>query len=186
MAAASADGCLHLGRPRRPFVLFPHRSRAVLYVLNFRDDLLLHAQVSPALEPERPPATQQSMALEITGIAIPSLICIFLFLWGASLFFAAAQSPQGAMEVFVVGKQWMWHLQHPEGPREINQLHIPVDIPVRLTMTSEDVITISLCRPSASRWTWFPAATPRKGLKRRNGTAISSSARNIAERCIRE
>jgi len=80
------------------------------------------------------------MALEITGIAIPSLICIFLFLWGASLFFAAAQSPQGAMAIFVVGKQWMWHLQHPEGPREINQLHIPVDVPVRLTMTSEDVI----------------------------------------------
>ncbi len=91
-------------------------------------------------EEERPPVTQQSMALEITWIVIPSLICVVLFFWGASLFFAAARPPQGAMEVFVVGKQWMWHLQHPEGPREINQLHIPVDIPVRLTMTSEDVI----------------------------------------------
>ena len=91
-------------------------------------------------EAERPPATEQSMVLEITWIVIPSLICIFLFFWSASLFFAAAQPPQGAMEIFVVGKQWMWHLQHPEGPREINQLHIPVDVPVRLTMTSEDVI----------------------------------------------
>ena len=44
------------------------------------------------------------------------------------------------MEIFVVGKQWMWHLQHSEGPREINQLHVPVDVPVRLAMTSEDVI----------------------------------------------
>jgi len=91
-------------------------------------------------EDERPPATQQSLPLEIIWIAIPSLICVFLFLWGASLFFAAARPPQGAMEIFVVGKQWMWHLQHPEGQREINQLHIPVDVPVRLTMTSEDVI----------------------------------------------
>jgi cytochrome c oxidase subunit II len=91
-------------------------------------------------EEERPPETRQSIALEITWMVIPSLICIFLFLWGASLFFAAARPPQGAVEIFVVGKQWMWHLQHPEGQREINQLHIPVDVPVRLTMTSEDVI----------------------------------------------
>ena len=91
-------------------------------------------------EDERPPETRQSIALEITWIVIPSLICIIIFLWGASLFFAAARPPRGAMEIFVVGKQWMWHLQHPEGQREINQLHIPVDVPVRLTMTSEDVI----------------------------------------------
>jgi cytochrome c oxidase subunit II len=91
-------------------------------------------------EAERPPATEQSTALEMTWIVIPSLICIGLFFWGTSLFFAEARPPQGAMEVFVVGKQWMWHLQHPEGPREINHLHIPVDVPVRLTMTSEDVI----------------------------------------------
>lgn len=91
-------------------------------------------------EGERPPETEQSMVLEITWIVIPSLICIVLFFWSASLFFAEARPPQGAMEIFVVGKQWMWHLQHPEGQREINQLHIPVDVPVRLTMTSEDVI----------------------------------------------
>ena len=91
-------------------------------------------------EEERPPKTQDSKILELTWIVIPSLICVLVFLWGSSLFFAAARPPQGAMEIFVVGKQWMWHLQHPEGQREINQLHIPVDVPVRLTMTSEDVI----------------------------------------------
>ncbi len=89
---------------------------------------------------EVPPATKQSLALELTWIVIPSLICVLLFFWGASLFFAAARPPQGAMEILVVGKQWMWHLQHSEGPREINQLHVPVDVPVRLVMTSEDVI----------------------------------------------
>jgi cytochrome c oxidase subunit II len=91
-------------------------------------------------ETERPPATRDSKVLEIAWIVIPSLICIVLFFWASRLFFAAFYPPQGAMEIFVVGKQWMWHLQHPEGPREINQLHVPVDVPVLLTMTSEDVI----------------------------------------------
>ncbi len=91
-------------------------------------------------EEERPPKTEDSKALEITWIVIPGLICVVIFLWSAGLFFAAARPPEGATEIFVVGKQWMWHLQHPEGPREINQLHIPVHSPVPLTMTSEDVI----------------------------------------------
>lgn len=89
---------------------------------------------------EIPPETQPSMVLEVTWIVIPTLICAGLFFWGASLFFGNARPPQGSMEVFVVGKQWMWHLQHAEGQREINELHVPVDVPIRLTMTSEDVI----------------------------------------------
>jgi cytochrome c oxidase subunit 2 len=91
-------------------------------------------------EQERPPETRQSMLLEVAWIVIPGAICVVLFFWGASVFFANARAPQGAMQVFVVGKQWMWHLQHAEGQREINELHVPVDVPVRLTMTSEDVI----------------------------------------------
>lgn len=91
-------------------------------------------------EQERPPETRQNTALEITWIVIPSAICVVVFFWSASLFFAHAQPPQGAMQIYVVGKQWMWHLQHSEGQREINQLHIPVDVPVQLMMTSEDVI----------------------------------------------
>jgi cytochrome c oxidase subunit 2 len=91
-------------------------------------------------EKERPPETEESKVLEITWIVIPALICVAIFLWSSSIFFAAARPPRGATEIFVVGKQWMWQLQHPEGPREINQLHIPVGVPVQLTMTSEDVI----------------------------------------------
>ena len=48
--------------------------------------------------------------------------------------------PPDAPEVFVIGKQWMWKIQHPDGQREINELHIPVGRPVKLTLTSEDVI----------------------------------------------
>ena len=63
-----------------------------------------------------------------------------IFVWGAVLYFEMARPPDNAHEVFVVGKQWMWKLQHLEGRREINELHVPIGQPVKLTMTSEDVI----------------------------------------------
>ena len=61
----------------------------------------------------------------------------------------AAAPPDDAIEIYVVGKQWMWKLQHPEGQREINELHVPVGRPVKLTMTSEDVIHSFYVRRSA-------------------------------------
>ena len=63
-----------------------------------------------------------------------------MFAWGASLYVTMASPPEAALEIHVVGKQWMWKFQHPEGPREINELHVPVGQPVQLVMTSEDVI----------------------------------------------
>jgi len=56
------------------------------------------------------------------------------------LFIRNSRPPEASTEIFVVGKQWMWKLQHPEGPMEINELHVPVNRPIKLTMTSEDVI----------------------------------------------
>ena len=87
-----------------------------------------------------PPPTRQSNVIEVTWIVIPALICIFLFVWATRLYFRNAEPPQGATEIFVVGKQWMWHLQHAGGQREINSLHVPVNVPVKLVMTSQDVI----------------------------------------------
>jgi len=81
-----------------------------------------------------------STALEIFWTAIPFAILMFVFAWGASLYFKLSRPPADAMEVFVVGKQWMWKIQHMEGRREINTLHVPIGRPVKLTMTSEDVI----------------------------------------------
>ena len=50
-----------------------------------------------------------------------------MFVWGAKLFFAMRRARRPTrMEIYVVGKQWMWKLQHPEGQREINELHVPV------------------------------------------------------------
>jgi cytochrome c oxidase subunit 2 len=62
------------------------------------------------------------------------------FLWGAQIFAALVDPPADSLEAFVVGRQWMWKIQHLEGRREIDELHVPVGRPVRLTMTSEDVI----------------------------------------------
>ena len=80
------------------------------------------------------------MALELTWTIIPSLICVVMFVWASALYVRNARPPAASTEIFVIGKQWMWHVQHPEGPREINELHVPVGEPIKLTMTSQDVI----------------------------------------------
>ena len=63
-----------------------------------------------------------------------------IFVWGAMIYFKERTPPRGATEVYVVAKQWMWKLQHEEGQREINELHVPVGRDVKLIMTSQDVI----------------------------------------------
>src|SRR6185437_16011813 len=91
-------------------------------------------------EDERAEQIEGSLPLEVLWTAIPSAICAGIFLWSSYLYVANARPPRNATEIFVIGKQWMWHVQHPEGPREIDALHIPVGVPVKLTMTSQDVI----------------------------------------------
>ncbi len=81
-----------------------------------------------------------SVQLEVVWSLIPLGLSLVMFFWGAKLYFATLDPPPGAMDVYVTGKQWMWKVQHPTGQREINSLHVPVNRPVRLTMTSEDVI----------------------------------------------
>ena len=87
-------------------------------------------------EEERPRPIHGSIPLELLWTVVPLGITVVIFLWGASLYFTMSRAPAAAMEVYVVGKQWMWKLQHPGGQREINELHVPVNRPVKLTMTS--------------------------------------------------
>ena len=77
---------------------------------------------------------------EVTWTIIPFLIGLGIFAWSAEVFFHIQTPPANAMRVAVVGKQWMWKLQHEEGNREIDELHVPLGRPVMLTMTSQDVI----------------------------------------------
>jgi cytochrome c oxidase subunit II len=91
-------------------------------------------------EEERPPQIEGSPVLEIIWALIPALLTVVIFVWSASIYFRNSRAPRASAEIFAIGKQWMWQLQHPEGPREINELHVPVNIPIKITMTSEDVI----------------------------------------------
>src|SRR4029453_16545417 len=81
-----------------------------------------------------------SLALELLWTIIPLGITMIMFVWGAQLFFHMTRPPKGAMEIYIVGKQWMWKAQHMDGPREINELHVPIGRPGKLIMGSEDVI----------------------------------------------
>ena len=67
-----------------------------------------------------------SRLMEVIWIVVPLLLGLVMFAWGARLFFKLYQPPGDALDIAVVGKQWMWHLQHPEGRSEINELHIPL------------------------------------------------------------
>jgi len=80
------------------------------------------------------------LKLEMTWIVIPLLISFAIFGWAAKLYFDLKTPPGSALELYVVGKQWMWKIQHPNGVREIDELHIPVGRTIKLTMTSQDVI----------------------------------------------
>lgn len=81
-----------------------------------------------------------SLKLELIWTIIPLFLALGVFAWASKVYFDLINPPKNAMEITVIGRQWMWKIQHPTGQREINQLHIPVGMPVRLTMTSQDVI----------------------------------------------
>ena len=89
---------------------------------------------------ERPAEIHPSKLLEASWVIIPFILVMVMFAWGAVIFVNYTRPPANAMEINVIGKQWMWKVQHPDGQREINELHVPVNQPVRLTMTSQDVI----------------------------------------------
>ena len=71
-------------------------------------------------------AEMRTLPLELTWSVIPLIIALGMFAWGVKVFFITARPPSDAVEYWVTGKQWMWKMQHPEGPREINDLHVPV------------------------------------------------------------
>ncbi len=97
-----------------------------------------------------------SHRLEIAWTILPAIIFFSFFGWGAIVYSKAVQPPADAMEIFVIGKQWMWKAQYPNGQRviiggnprnmtevernSIGRMVIPINRPVRVTMTSEDVI----------------------------------------------
>jgi len=81
-----------------------------------------------------------SIPLEIGWSLVPFFVAMGIFVWATAVFFHIVRPPDQTLEVYSTGKRWMWRFQHVDGQREINQLHIPVGRPVKVTFTSEDVL----------------------------------------------
>jgi cytochrome c oxidase subunit 2 len=118
---------------------------------------------------EVPKHSHPWLILEIAWSVIPLGITMVIFFWGAVVYFQAQTVPKDAEEIFVVGKQWMWKIQHSDGRREINALHVPINRPIVLKMTSQDVIHdfgLPAFRikkdviPGAYTQEWFEATEP--------------------------
>jgi cytochrome c oxidase subunit II len=112
-----------------------------------------------------------SMVLETTWSIIPFVVSMTIFLGGAIVFYNQFTPPEDSMEIFIVGKQWMWKAQHQTGQREINELHVPVGRKVKLTMTTEDVLhdfsvpafrTKADVVPGRYTYLWFEPTKPGK------------------------
>src|SRR5689334_19200402 len=81
-----------------------------------------------------------NLPIEIVWTGVPLLLAMALYIWSTAGYLVNKRVPAGAMDIYVIGKQWMWKIQHPEGRWENNELHVPVGRPIRLTMTATDVI----------------------------------------------
>lgn len=89
---------------------------------------------------DRRNAPDHSTALELAWTGLPLILALGIFGWSAINFIRVRTMPEDAIDIFVIGKQWMWHVQHMNGIREQNELTVPVDTDVKLTMISQDVI----------------------------------------------
>lgn len=78
--------------------------------------------------------------IELVSMVVPFVVAMAMFAWGAAVYVELREPPKNAVEYFAFGKQWMWKYQHPNGRRQINDFTIPADTPIKMTMTSEDVI----------------------------------------------
>jgi cytochrome c oxidase subunit 2 len=107
-----------------------------------------------------------SWELEAAWTIVPLVLAMIPFFWGASVYLDLSSPPNDTLDVYVVARQWMWKAEHPDGQAEINELHVPVGRPVRLTMISQDVIhsffvpefrTKADVLPGRYTTTWFEA-----------------------------
>ena len=110
-----------------------------------------------------------SLPLELLWSIIPTIIAMVMFAWGAKLFYEMRRAPAESLQVYAVGKQWMWKFQHTGGQREINELHVPVGRPIKVLVTSEDVLhdlyfpsfrTKIDAIPGRYQTLWFEATKP--------------------------
>lgn len=103
----------------------------VIFGIRYRKD-------SPAPRPRLPRMLKNEV--EAGWISATAFLFFFIFWWAAASELSALNAPKNTLDIHIVAKQWMWHAQQPNGIREINEIHAPIGTPVRLVMTSQDVI----------------------------------------------
>jgi len=115
------------------------------------------------------PMVNPTAGFEVAVITIPLAIFLLWFFIGFRDFVKLASPPPDAMDVYVMGKQWMWKFAYPEGPSSVGVLHVPANRPVRLLITSRDVIHSVFipafrvkqdAQPGRYTETWFTATIP--------------------------
>lgn len=120
---------------------------------------------------DRSNPVHENMPLELLWSGIPLVMALGIFFWSTKHYIDVRTPPKDSMDIFVMGKQWMWHIQHPNGVRENNTLHVPIDRDIRLTMISQDVIhaffvpefrTQFMVVPGRYTVQWFRAIKPGK------------------------
>jgi cytochrome c oxidase subunit 2 len=109
----------------------------LLFFLIFRFAIQYRAGNTRA---DRRGRVRKSWIIETAWTVVTLAAFLGLFVWGARLYLDLYGDAADAIPIYVVGKQWMWKVQHVGGQREINELHIPVGRDIRLIMTSQDVI----------------------------------------------
>jgi len=137
---------------------------ALVMALIFGFSYRYRKQVHPVAE-----QVEGSTLLEATWTIIPLGIFLVTFVWGAFLYFRIYTPPTNSMNIYIVGKQWMWKAEHPGGQHEINELHVPIGRPIQLTLISQDVFhSYSLPEfrvkreviPGRYTTVWFEATNP--------------------------
>ncbi len=114
----------------------------VLFFMTFigLNVLILSIRYRQGMKANRQNPPKSDERLEALWIGAPLVIAMVLFAVTTALFFIQFDTPADASTIYVVGKQWMWKIEHPEGKKEINELHVPTGRPIRIIMTSQDVI----------------------------------------------
>jgi cytochrome c oxidase subunit 2 len=102
--------------------------------------ILFAARYRAGSRTERSTPTKKTWRFEWAWTIASLLVFVGLAIWGADLYLAVYQPPKDSLQIFIVGKQWMWKAEHPGGQREINEVHVPAGRDIRLVMASQDVI----------------------------------------------
>ena len=86
------------------------------------------------------PIVVPSVKFELAVIVVPLFFFLAWYVQGYRDYVWYTTPPRDAMDVYVMGKKWMWKFAYPDGPNAVGTLHVPANRPVRLLLTSRDVI----------------------------------------------